>query len=77
MSALDRPIRIVPAPSSTGKDDHAFHWAQALRHEVAGELFPCLKKAPNHKQRWSSLPDRLSVQFDLDENNSDLPMDWA
>ncbi|MGE5085573.1 MAG: ComF family protein, partial [Bacillota bacterium] len=76
IAALDRPIRIVPAPSSTGKRDHAFFWAKALSHEVGGDLFPCLKKAQSRKQRGSSLSERLTLQFDLDENNSDLPIDW-
>jgi len=77
LSSLNRPIRIVPAPSSTGNKDHAFFWAQALSQQVGGELFPCLKKAQSHKQRWSSLSDRLGLQFDLDENNSELPIDWS
>ena len=77
LAPLNRPIRIVPAPSSTGKKDHAFHWAQALSNEIGGELFPCLTKPQNHKQRWSSLSERLGVQFDLDENNSELPIDWS
>jgi predicted amidophosphoribosyltransferase len=72
-----RRIRIVPAPSSTGRPDHAYHWAEALSRGTGAEFFPCLKKGCSHKQRGATLEDRLSVEVQLDENNSELAMDWA
>ena len=72
-----RQIRIIPAPSSTGRKDHAYHWAEALARNTGAEFFPCLKKGRAHKQRGASLTDRLSVEVHLDENNSELAMDWG
>lgn len=72
-----RRIRIVPAPSSVGTQDHAYHWAEALCRSAGAELFPCLKKGGAQKQRGADLADRLLIEIQLDENNSELEMDWA
>lgn len=69
---LPLPILIIPAPSRTGSEDHAYLWAKGLAEIVNGHLLPCLKRTTNKHQRGSNREARKHIQFELDENYSDL-----
>ena len=74
----DRPVRVVPAPSSLGRRDHAFLWGQALAEELQTELCPCLKKSELKHQRGASRDQRRRLRLELNENYSDLPRrEWS
>ena len=73
----DRPVRIVPAPSSTGRKDHAYFWAESLADTLQGEFANCLvKRAPKH-QRGASRDQRRRLRLNVSENYSDLSNDWS
>lgn len=69
------PVRIVPAPSSSGKPDHAFLWGQALAGELGAEFVPCLQKGSLRKQRGASRRQRSRLRLELSEKYSDLSKD--
>lgn len=62
-----RPVCIVPAPSSKGAD-HAHFWAQALAYHTGAEFLPCLEKVSQKSQRWQSRGERALIEMRLREN---------
>lgn len=72
---VNLPMRIVPAPSSTGQMDHAFFWGQALAKQLQAELVSCLVKTQKNHQRGASRRQRQRLRIDVDEKYSDLLKD--
>ena len=67
----NRPIKIVPAPSSSGKKDHAFWWGETLARELKADFVPCLQKATKRSQRGQSRQQRSKLRISVDEKYSD------
>lgn len=71
----DLPVRIVPAPSSSGCPDHAHGWGSALADELGAEFRPCLTKVASRKQRGASKRQRRRLRMELSEKYSRLSKD--
>lgn len=68
-------IRFVPAPSSSGQQDHALVYAEELARHFGGEVIPCLKKLKKKTQRGGNRRQRQRLRLGLDEKYSEVSKD--
>lgn len=66
------PIRIVPAPSTSGGVDHATLWAKNLAAITGGTFTPCLLKKGKGKQKQLKSDERRKIEISLIEKYSEL-----
>lgn len=58
-----KKIIFIPAASTTGKSDHAFHFAMALADICAGEVLNILEKTTKAHQRTKNRDQRSGVSI--------------